>query len=77
MSPTLIERQKLANEQILLRRERGELLALVMGERTKDLADHAIAAAEQVSPREVAVIDMTGKIRAQARRSRQIGSPTC
>ena len=59
----LIERQKLANEQILLRRERGELLALVMGERTEDLADHAIAAAEQVSPREVAVIDMTGKIR--------------
>ena len=28
----LIERQKLANEQILLRRERGEALALVIGE---------------------------------------------
>jgi NTE family protein len=59
----LIERQKLANEQILLRHERGEALALVMGERTEDLADHAIAVAEQVSPREVAMIDMTGKIR--------------
>jgi NTE family protein len=59
----LIERQKLANEQILLRRERGEALALVMGERTADLADEAIAAAQRVSPREVAVIDMTGKIR--------------
>jgi NTE family protein len=59
----LIERQKLANEQILLRRERGEALALVMGERTADLADQAIAAARRVSPREVAVIDLTGKIR--------------
>jgi NTE family protein len=59
----LIERQKLANEQILLRRERGEALALVMGERSAGLADQGIAAAERVAPREVAVIDMTGKIR--------------
>jgi NTE family protein len=59
----LIERQKLANEQILLRQERGEALALVMGERTADLADQGIAAAEHASPREVAVIDMTGKLR--------------
>jgi NTE family protein len=59
----LIERQKLANEQILLRHERGEALALLMGEGTAKLADQAIAAAERISPREVAVIDMTGKIR--------------
>lgn len=59
----LIERQKLTNEQVLLRRERGEALALVMGEGTADLADQAISAARRASPREVAVIDMTGKIR--------------
>ncbi|MGH6917023.1 MAG: patatin-like phospholipase family protein, partial [Geminicoccaceae bacterium] len=59
----LIERQKLTNEQVLLRRERGEALALVMGEGSAALADQAIAAAERASPREVAVIDMTGKIR--------------
>jgi NTE family protein len=59
----LIERQKLANEQILLRRERGETLALVMGKGTAELADGAIAATEDASPREVAVIDLTGKIR--------------
>jgi NTE family protein len=58
----LIERQKLTNEQILLR----EALALVMGEGTADLADRAIAAAEGASPREVAVIDLTGKIRRPA-----------
>jgi NTE family protein len=63
----LIERQKLANEQILLRHERGEALALVLGEETADLADQAIAAAERASPREVAVIDMTGKIRRRGR----------
>ena len=62
----LIERQKLTNEQILLRRERGEALALVMGAGTADLADQAIAAAERASPHKVAVIDMTGKIRRPA-----------
>ena len=59
----LIERQKLANEQILLRRERAEALALVTGERSADLADQGIAAAERVGARAVTVIDMTGKIR--------------
>ena len=62
----LIERQKLANEQILLRRERGEALALVVGEGVALLADKAIAAAERASPHEVAVIDMTGRIRRPA-----------
>jgi predicted acylesterase/phospholipase RssA/CRP-like cAMP-binding protein len=60
---TLIERQKLANEQILLRRERGEAVALVMGEGTADLVDQAVAAAERASPHPVAVIDLTGKVR--------------
>jgi NTE family protein len=59
---TLIERQKLANKQILLRQERGEAVALVMGERTADLVNQAIAAAERASPRPVAVIDMTGRV---------------
>jgi NTE family protein len=63
----LIERQKLTNEQVLLRRERGEALALVMGEGTTKLADQGIAAAERASPREVAVIDMTGEIRRSGR----------
>jgi CRP-like cAMP-binding protein len=63
----LIERQKLANEQILLRHERGEALALVMGEKTADLAAQAIAAAERSSRHEVAVVDMTGKIRGPGR----------
>ena len=59
----LIERQKLSNEQILLRRERGEALALVVGEGAGDLARQAIAAAERASPHEVALIDMTGRLR--------------
>ncbi len=58
----LIERQKLANEQILLRHERGEAVALVVGERTANLANQAIAAAHEASPQPVAVIDVTGKI---------------
>jgi NTE family protein len=61
----LIERQKLSNEQTLLRRER-EALALVIGEGTADLADQAIVAAERASPHEIAVIDMTGRIRRPA-----------
>jgi NTE family protein len=63
----LIERQKLSNEQILLRRDRGEALALVVGEGSADLADQGIAAAERASPHEVAVIDMTGRIRRPGR----------
>jgi NTE family protein len=59
----LIERQKLANQHILLRRQRGEALALVVGEDGADLADQAVAAAERVSPREVAVVDLTGRMR--------------
>ena len=59
---TLIERQKLANEQILLRQERGEAVALVIGKRTADLVDQGIAAAERASPHPVAVIDLTGKV---------------
>ena len=63
----LIERQKLTNEQILLRRERGAALALVIGEAAADLAGQAVAAAGRASPREVALIDMTGRIRRPGR----------
>ena len=58
----LIERQKLANEHMSLRHERGEALALVLGEGTGELAGEAIAEAARASPHEVVLIDLTGRI---------------
>jgi NTE family protein len=51
------------NKQFLLRRERGEAVAVVVGEESADLADHGVAAAGRAAPRGVALIDMTAKAR--------------
>ena len=58
----LVERQVRTNKQLLLRRERGEALALVVGEASADLADHGVAAAGRATPRGVALIDMTAAV---------------
>jgi NTE family protein len=59
----LVERQKFTNRQVMLQQERGEAVAVVMGEGTADLAWDGITAADRASPREVAVIDMTGRLK--------------
>jgi NTE family protein len=59
----LVERQVRTNRQLLLRRERGEAVALVVTERSADLADHGVVAAGHAAPRGVALIDMTARAR--------------
>lgn len=59
----LVERQKRTNKQFLLRRERGEAVALVVGEDSADLADHGVVAAGRAVRRGVALIDMTAEVR--------------